>query len=167
MLTVPCGVVTHAGRHTATLCYTNNTVIASTSTHVAWPSLAITVPTRCSSQHYFRVMITLLSRIETFTLDVAVTVSFTTNVCSPLSVMGNNNNQRVLQGDHIHAVVPRRIYLQFVGLFNPSNIVLTAGGRRGEVGVWLQVQRCDSAPGCDSWTLDNIVRLDTFYSALR
>ena len=47
-------------------------------------------------------MITLLSRIETFTLDVAVTVSFTTNVCSPLSVMGNNNNQRVLQGDHIH-----------------------------------------------------------------
>ena len=46
-------------------------------------------------------MITLLSRIETFTLDVAVTVSFTTNVCSPLSVMGNNNNQRVLQGDHI------------------------------------------------------------------
>ena len=166
MLTVPCGVVTHAGRHTATLCYTNNTVIASTSTHVAWPSLAIAVPTRCSSQQNFRV-ITLLSRIETFTLDVAVTVSFTTNVCSPLSVMGNNNNQRVLQGDHIHTVVLWRIYLQFVGLFNPSNIVLTAGGRRGEVGVWLQVQRCDSAPGCDSWTLDNIVRLDTFYSALR
>ena len=50
VLTVPCGVVTHAGRHTATLCYTNNTVIASTSTHVAWPSLAITVPTRCSCQ---------------------------------------------------------------------------------------------------------------------
>ena len=54
-------------------------------------------------------MITLLSRIETFTLDVAVTVSFTTNVCSPLSVMGNNNNQRVLQGDHVQTVVLRRI----------------------------------------------------------
>ena len=50
MVTVPCGVVTHAGLHTATLCYTNNTVIATTSTHVAWPSLAITVPTRYSSQ---------------------------------------------------------------------------------------------------------------------
>ena len=46
MVTVPCGVVTHAGLHTATLCYTNNTVIATTSTHVAWPSLAIAVPTR-------------------------------------------------------------------------------------------------------------------------
>ena len=112
-------------------------------------------------------LITFHSRIETFTLDVAVTVSFTTNVCSPLSVMSNNNNQRVLQGDHnnhIHTVVPCSLLV----CFNPSNIVLlTAGGRRGEVGVWLQVQRCDSAPGCDSWTLDNIVRLDTFYSALR
>ena len=141
-------------------------ICCRTKVHVDWPSLAITVPTRWSSQQNFRV-ITLLSRIETFTLDVAVTVSFTTNVCSPLSVMGNNNNQRVLQGEHIQTVLLWRIYLQFVGLFNPSNIVLTAGGRRGEVGVWLQVQRCDSAPGCDSWTLDNIVRLDTFYSALR
>ena len=50
--------------------------------HVDWPSLAISVPTR----------------IETFTLDVAVSVSFTNNVCSPVSVRGNNNNQRVLRG---------------------------------------------------------------------
>ena len=28
VIRVPCGVVTHAGVHTVTLCYTNNTVIA-------------------------------------------------------------------------------------------------------------------------------------------
>ena len=81
VLRVPCGVVTHAGTHSVTLCYTNNTVIATCQFHVSWPRVAVSVP----------------HRIETYTVDVGVTASFTTNVCSPLTVRGNNNNQRVLQ----------------------------------------------------------------------
>ena len=79
VLRVPCGVVTHAGTHSVTLCYTNNTVIATCQFHVSWPRVAVSVP----------------HRIETYTVDVGVTASFTTNVCSPLTVRGNN--QRVLQ----------------------------------------------------------------------
>ena len=64
-------------------------ICCRTKVHVDWPSLAITVPTR----------------IETFTLDVAVSVSFTNNVCGPVSVRGNNNNQRVLRGDYFRWIL--------------------------------------------------------------
>ena len=80
-LSIPCGVITHAGTHTLTISYTNTTVIATTQFRVAWPVIAVTVPLK----------------METYTMDVVVSVSFTKNLCSPLSTSGNNN-KRTLQG---------------------------------------------------------------------
>ena len=54
--------------------------------------------------------------------------------------MGNNNNQRVLQGDHVHAVVLWRIYLQFVGLFNLSINCRRAAGRGGGVAAGAEMR---------------------------
>ena len=43
VIRVPCGVVTHAGVHSVTLCYTNNTVIARSGPekHVVWLPLKV------------------------------------------------------------------------------------------------------------------------------
>ena len=80
VLYIPCGIITHAGNHSITISYTNNTVIATTLFTVSWPVMAIEVP----------------HRIETYTMDVVVKVSFTRNLCTPLPSDGNNH--RVLQG---------------------------------------------------------------------
>ena len=119
VLKVPCGVLTHAGTHSVTVCYTNNTVIATNTFYVAWPTLAVSVP----------------HRIETFTEDVTVTVSFTNNICAPLSVLGNNNNKRVLQG-----------------------------GKRGLADVWLKLQRCETEE-CRETHIVKIIKLEHFLSS--
>ena len=80
MIRVPCGVVTSAGDHRVTLCYTNDTIIASTSVRVTWPSLAVSVP----------------HRLETFTVDVGVRVSWTNNVCSPLARSRDHSDHMML-----------------------------------------------------------------------
>ena len=41
-----------------------------------------------------------------------------------------------------------------------------SGGKRGLMGVWLQVQRCEGGAGCGQSHLVKIVKLDHFYSAL-
>ena len=119
VLRVPCGVLTHAGTHSVTVCYTNNTVIATNTFIVSWPTIAVTVP----------------HRIETFTEDVTVTVSFTNNICAPLSVLGNNNNKRVLQG-----------------------------GKRGLTDVWLRLERCETEQ-CEETHIVKIVKLEHFLSS--
>ena len=119
VLKVPCGVVTHAGTHSVTVCYTNNTVIATNTFTVSWPTIAVTVP----------------RRIETFTEDVTVAVSFTNNICAPLSVLGNNNNKRVLQG-----------------------------GKRGLTDVWLKLERCESSQ-CRETEIVKIVKLQHFFTS--
>ena len=40
------------------------------------------------------------------------------------------------------------------------------GGKRGLMGVWLQVQRCEGGASCDQSHLVKIVKLEHFYSAL-
>ena len=116
VLKVPCGVLTHAGTHSVTVCYTNNTVIATNTFSVSWPTIAVSVP----------------RRIETFTVDVSVAVSFTNNMCAPLSVLGNNNNKRVLQG-----------------------------GKRGLTDVWLKLERCETEL-CRETEIVKIVKLQHF-----
>ena len=116
VLKVPCGVLTHAGTHSVTVCYTNNPVLAPNTFAVSWPTIAVTVP----------------RRIETFTVDVSVAVSFTNNMCAPLSVLGNNNNKRVLQG-----------------------------GKRGLTEVWLKLERCETEL-CRETEIVKIVKLQHF-----
>ena len=119
VLSIPCGVMTHAGTHTLTISYTNSTVIATTQFGVAWPVMAVTVP----------------HRMETYTMDVVVSVSFTKNLCSPLSTSGNNSHQRVLQG-----------------------------GEQGLVTVWLKVEKCETK-ACDDSKVMHIARVENFYSS--
>ena len=116
-LSIPCGVITHAGTHSLTISYTNNTVIATTQFGVTWPLMAVTVP----------------HRIETYTIDVVVSVSFTKNLCTPLSTSGNNNNKRVLQG-----------------------------GEKGLVTAWLKVEKCETK-ACDDSKVMHIAKVENFY----
>ena len=44
--------------------------------------------------------------------------------------------------------------------------IMCSGGKRGLLGVWLQVQRCEGEAGCGQSHLVKIVKLDHFYSAL-
>ena len=119
VLSIPCGVITHAGTHTLTMSYTNTTVIATTQFGVAWPVMAVTVP----------------HRMETFTMDVVVRVSFTKNLCTPLPTTGNNNNQRVLQG-----------------------------GQNGLMTAWLKVLKCETK-ACDDSKVMHMARVENFYSS--
>jgi hypothetical protein len=119
VLSIPCGVITHAGTHSLTISYTNTTVIASTQFWVAWPVMAVTVP----------------HRMETFTMDVVVRVSFTKNLCTPLPTSGNNNNQRVLQG-----------------------------GENGLMPAWLRVEKCETN-ACDDSKVMHMARVENFYSS--
>jgi hypothetical protein len=118
-LSIPCGVITHAGTHSLTISYTNSTVIATTQFGVAWPVMAVTVP----------------HRMETYTMDVIVSVSFTKNLCTPLSTLGNNNNERVLQG-----------------------------GQKGLVTAWLKVEKCETT-ACDDSKVMHIARVENFYTS--
>jgi hypothetical protein len=68
-LTVPCGVITHAGPHSLSLQHTNNTVIAAAGFPVSWPLLAVSAP----------------RRLETFTTAVTVRVAAVRNQCRPLA----------------------------------------------------------------------------------
>ena len=83
VLSIPCGVITHAGTHTLTISYNISTVIAITQFKVKWPVMVVAVP----------------NMVKTYTMDVVVSLSFTKSLCTPLSVSGNNNNQRVLLED--------------------------------------------------------------------
>ena len=94
-------------------------MIATTQFLVAWPVIAVTVP----------------HRMETFTMDVVVRVSFTKNLCAPLPTSGNNNNQRLLQG-----------------------------GENGLVTAWLRVEKCETN-ACDASKVMHMVRVENFYSS--
>ena len=68
-----CGAIKHAGPHRAFLSVNGNRVAESEILQVAWPPMAVTVPTR----------------LETFATDVSVTVSFTRSLCTTFTVYGD------------------------------------------------------------------------------
>ena len=117
VLSIPCGVITHAGTHTITISYTNSTVIATTQFKVKWPGMVLTVP----------------NMIKTYTMDVVVILSFTKSLCTPLSVSGNNNNQRVLHG-----------------------------GQQGLMTSWLRVEKCETKV-CEKNNLVYLAKVKNFF----
>ena len=119
-LTIPCGVITHAGTHSLAVSHMNTSaVVAGTVFEVSWPVMAVSVP----------------HRIETYTMDLVVRVSFTKNICTPLSTTRNNNNLRVLQG-----------------------------GENGLVSAWLKVEKCNTK-ACEDNKVMYIDKVENFYKS--